>query len=294
MIYDNTTIKKLLEDIIDNLYGKNPVILKDIWDATGEKNYISSLRSQYENILIDFNHIFQGKSDNKRVLEISSFLGVLDIALAKMGFEVHTFDIPEFQNNRTLKKFYEEYHVHSSSGYLHEVWKNALPYPDNHFDAVLFSEVIEHLNFNPLPLFQEMSRILKHGGILYITTPNQVNLTNRFKISMGRSIRNSITDSVIQVDKSRQTICGIHWREYTVRELTDLLEATGFTKTHHTYSFMGQKSSSPLLKKFFYAACSLIYPQAGDSITIIAKKKEYKPMEFWFPGEYIKYIKSKY
>ena len=168
MIYDNTTLKKLLEDIIDNLYGKNPVILKDIWDATGEKNYISSLRSQYENILTDFNHIFQGKSDNKRVLEISSFLGVMDIALAKMGFEVHTFDIPEFQNNRTLKKYYEEYHVHPSSGYLHEVWKNALPYPDNHFDAVLFSEVIEHMNFNPLPLFQEMNRILKHNGILYI------------------------------------------------------------------------------------------------------------------------------
>jgi 2-polyprenyl-3-methyl-5-hydroxy-6-metoxy-1,4-benzoquinol methylase len=294
MNYDNTALKELLEDIIDKIYGKNPVILKNIWDEAGEKNYINSLRSQYVNILIDFNSFFESKFDDKRVLEISSFLGVMDIALAKMGFEVHTFDIPEFQNNGTLNKLYEEYNVHPSSGYLHEVWKNALPYPDNHFDAVIFSEVIEHLNFNPLPLFQEMNRILKQGGILYITTPNQVNLINRLKIIMGRSIRNSITDSVIQVDKTRQTICGIHWREYTLSELTELLEVTGFTKTSHKYSFIGQKSTSPLLKKFFYTACDLVYPQAGDSITIIAKKKEYKPIKFWFPGEYIKYIKSKY
>jgi SAM-dependent methyltransferase len=193
-----------------------------------------------------------------------------------------------------LSKLYKEYNVHPSSGYLHEVWKNGLPYPDNHFDAVIFSEVIEHLNFNPLPLFQEMNRILKKDGILYITTPNQVNLMNRFKIFSGRSIRNSISDSFIQLDQMRQTICGIHWREYTLHELTELLDVTGFSKTSHKYSFMAQKPTSRLLKKFFYAICSFLFPQAGDSITIIAQKKEYKPIKFWFPGEYIKYIKSKY
>jgi SAM-dependent methyltransferase len=294
MNYDNTTLKELLEDIIETIYGKNPVILKNIWDGGGEKNYINSLRSQYENILFDFNSFFKSKFDDKRVLEISSFLGVMDIALAKMGFEVYTYDIPEFQNNSTLNKLYNEYNVHPSSGYLQEVWKNGLPFPDNHFDAVIFSEIVEHLNFNPLPLFQEMNRILKKDGILYITTPNQVNLINRFKIISGRSIRNSITDSVIQLDQTRQTICGIHWREYTLSELTELLDVTGFTKTRHKYSFMAQNSSSPLLKKFFYGTCSFLFPQGGDSITIIAQKKEYKPIKFWFPGEYIKYIKSKY
>jgi SAM-dependent methyltransferase len=294
MNYDNTTLKELLEDIIDTIYGKNTVILKNIWDGVGEKNYINYLRSQYENILVDFNIFFESKFDDKRVLEISSFLGVMDIALAKMGCEVHTYDIPEFQNNSTLNKLYKEYNVHPSSGFLHEVWENELPYPDNHFDGVIFSEVIEHLNFNPLPLFQEMNRILKQDGILYITTPNQANLMNRFKILTGRSIRNSIADSVIQVDQTRQTICGIHWREYTLSELNELLEVTGFTITRHKYSFMGQKSTSPLLKKFFYVTCCLFFPQAGDSITIIAKKEKYKPIIFWFPGEYIKYIKSKY
>jgi hypothetical protein len=77
-------------------------------------------------------------------------------------------------------------------------------------------------------------------------------------------------------------------------ELTELLEITGFTEVSHKYSFIAQKSTSPLLKKVFYETCGVLLPQAGDSITIIAKKKEYRPLKFWFPGEYIKYIKTKY
>jgi ubiquinone/menaquinone biosynthesis C-methylase UbiE len=166
-----------------------------------------------------------------------------------------------------------------------------IAYPDNHFDAVILSEVIEHLNFNPLPVLQEINRILKKDGILYITTPNQVNLINRIKIILGRSIRNSISDSVTQLDQTKHTICGIHWREYALEELIQLLEIMGFTITTYTYSPMAKKTTSPFIKKIFYATSSLLFPKLADSITIISKKKEYRPMNFWFNVEFIKYIK---
>ena len=73
-----------------------------------EKLYQFFACSQYENILIDFNKIFESKFNNKRVLEISSFLGVMDIALAKIGFEVYTYDIPEFQKNSKLNELYSK------------------------------------------------------------------------------------------------------------------------------------------------------------------------------------------
>lgn len=291
MTYNNDQLKVILNDIIINVYGKNPIILSNLWDDKGEKNYINFLLSQYENILIDFNKIFNGNLNGKRVLEISSFLGVVDIALAKIGFEVYTYDIPEFQNNSKLNELYSKFNVHPSSGYLKDVWQNGLPYPDNHFDAVILSEVIEHLNFNPLPVLQEINRILKKDGILYITTPNQVNLINRIKIILGRSIRNSISDSVTQLDQTKHTICGIHWREYTLEELIQLLKIMGFTITTYTYSHMAKTHTSSFIKKIFYAISSLLFPKLADSITIISKKKEYKPMKFWFNVEFIKYIK---
>lgn len=44
-------------------------------------------------------------------------------------------------------------------------------YPDNYFDAIIMSHLIEHV-YNPLGLFSECHRILKPGGRLVVITPN--------------------------------------------------------------------------------------------------------------------------
>jgi len=46
-----------------------------------------------------------------------------------------------------------------------------LPYPSAHFDAVVSMDVVEHL-IDPLPWLQDALRVLKPGGLLFLTTPN--------------------------------------------------------------------------------------------------------------------------
>ena len=47
-----------------------------------------------------------------------------------------------------------------------------LPCRDSSFDAIISTEVIEHLE-NPRAVFREFARLLRSGGRLLVTTPNQ-------------------------------------------------------------------------------------------------------------------------
>jgi len=45
-----------------------------------------------------------------------------------------------------------------------------IPFENNYFDCVFFSEVLEHV-FNPYEIIKEINRVLKNKGILFLTTP---------------------------------------------------------------------------------------------------------------------------
>jgi len=56
----------------------------------------------------------------------------------------------------------------------------ALPWPNQSFEAIFSTEGIEHLE-NHYSFLREMSRVLKPGGILVLTTPNITALRSRVR-----------------------------------------------------------------------------------------------------------------
>ena len=83
-------------------------------------------------------------------------------------------------------------------------------FPDSFFDAVRLSNVLEHLS-DPKATLQEVSRILKLDGLVYITVPN----TRSFVFWLFQ-------DNWYALDSPRHVIC------YCPRTLQFLCDATGF------------------------------------------------------------------
>jgi len=99
---------------------------------------------------------------------------------------------------------------------------DAFPYPDESFDVVIFSELIEHLGVNPVRALAEIHRVLRPNGVVVVTTPNALSLERFATFLRGGS----------QMVDRYSPLFGYgarHNREYNPAELRALLEGTGFT-----------------------------------------------------------------
>ncbi len=68
-----------------------------------------------------------------------------------------------------------------------DIMTSSLPFADNNFDMVLFSNVLEHLHGSPKFPLTEMVRVLRPGGVLLLAVPNIANLRWRINLLFGRS-----------------------------------------------------------------------------------------------------------
>lgn len=117
-----------------------------------------------------------------RVLEIGAFTGVVSVALAELGYQVTAHDIPFIINDPDVVAYLDAHHVGRVALDLSETYFQV---PDSSFDLIVFNEVLEHLNFNALPLLREFCRMLSPGGRVYCATPNLACLKNRWFLLEG-------------------------------------------------------------------------------------------------------------
>jgi 2-polyprenyl-3-methyl-5-hydroxy-6-metoxy-1,4-benzoquinol methylase len=78
-----------------------------------------------------------------------------------------------------------------SSSRVTQASLTALPCPDASFDRALCLDVLEHLSYEDQPrALAELSRVLKPGGILFVSVPNLAHLQSRVQFLVrGRLIR---------------------------------------------------------------------------------------------------------
>lgn len=258
---------RLVQEAIDE-HRAQPVDLLGIGDAGGEQAYLSVSRESYVRTVRDVDGLFRGRRDGRSILEIGAFLGPVSVALRKAGYGVSALDIPEFHASERLRALYERHSIPFAGLNLRRA---ELPYAAESFDAVLLCEVMEHWNFNPLPVLREVNRVLKPGGYVYIGMPNQASIVSRVKLLLGRSVHNPVDDFFRQLDRGSNMIVGLHWREYTQAEALQLIGRMGFEAAAAYFYVEPVREDAGLLRKLLRSLV-FAYPPFRPSQVVIGRK----------------------
>lgn len=108
---------------------------------------------------------------------------------------------------------------------------------DDTFDIVLFTEVIEHLSFNPVAMWREIYRVMKPGARIVVTTPNYYALRTRVR-QWWRTIRGFGGGVEVEQVLTLHTL-GHHWKEYSRRELACYFTMLSSDFACRTFAYAG-------------------------------------------------------
>jgi len=264
--------------------------MKDLagYDLTGDEGsggetsgYIEAHRHEYVRTVRDILKHRPIGNGPVRVLEIGAFFGVVCFALADLGYQVTAADIPEYIELPAQVRRYNARGI-ATKGIRLEEFK--LPFEDESFDVIIMCEVLEHLNFNPLPLLKEINRIGAPGSIFYLALPNMASIYNRKRMLTGKSIGISVNEMFAQLDPRDPIIANGHWREYTAPEIRMMLERLGYRIADQYYFSLGEtmKVSGPrmMLSRLIYGS----FPALKENQTTIAVRDKRTDLVFDIPS----------
>ena len=150
----------------------------------------------------------------------------------------------------------------SCIAYSVDLEKTKLPVPDETFDYVICSEVIEHMEIDPMFMLSEVNRVTKPGGILILTTPNVASSHGITKMLMG-------LEPYFYMQYQKPGKYHRHNYEYSVHTLAKVIQAAGFDGSIWTEDTFEEPYMHVVDN---LRASRFKIENIGDNIFVVAKK----------------------
>lgn len=152
-----------------------------------------------------------GNIRGKKLLDVGCEAGHITIQLIDKGAQVTAIDlIPE-----PIKKLKKELHGRRATLLVADATK--LPFTDKSFDIVLATEVIEHITH--LDKFSAgAARVLKPGGRLLITFPNENLRQKLYPIVSAFGIKAEVEDQVTLKNYRAENILKLFSKKFTLEK----------------------------------------------------------------------------
>jgi ubiquinone/menaquinone biosynthesis C-methylase UbiE len=222
--------------------------------------YLRVHRKRYERTLSVF---LDQKPQPGTLLEVGTS-GVFPLALESFfpEIEVHVTDFDVRKAQKGSLTIHMNDRIRKVPAYRVNLETTPLPVEDEMFDYILCSEVIEHMEQDPMFMLSELNRVLKPGGMLILTTPNIASSSAIHRILNG-------LDPYFYMQYRKAGTLDRHNYEYSPYSLSQTLKAAGFEGYVWTEDTFSTPASLPVedLKRLGYSMQHL-----GDNIFTVSKK----------------------
>ena len=240
-------MSKSVEQVISNLMPSN-----DKYLSTHKKRFIRTLEILLERdpsgLLLELGHsrilpiALQNLSPSldihSTIYSTTPFVSSLFVSLGEESREISTLYYTNFEENK-------------------------FPAADETYDIILCTEVIEHMEQDPMFLFSEVNRLLKTNGLLLVTTPNIHSSRNITKMLSG-------ADPYFYMQYRSSGSRDRHNYEYSVLTLSNVVSSAGF----NVEKIWTEDTFEPPLLEHVNRLRSIGYalPEVGDNIFCVARK----------------------
>ena len=196
--------------------------------------------------------------DKARIADLAAGEGAFSIRLRDLGHEVEAVDASS-----------ERWKVDSIPVRIADLdseFSSELAAEGGKFDAVVAIEIIEHLE-NPFRFVRECSKILKPGGLLFLTTPNVEAVSSRLIfLYTGR----------LKAFGAYETVRPAHITPIFKWKLDMILDEAGFEVVHEGFNRTVYATGTNLKGKIAAVFGKLIEPalkgeKGGEGRIIVAK-----------------------
>jgi SAM-dependent methyltransferase len=243
-------------------------IVNSLMDCLSSSNFFMPGSGNLENATVMSVGCFPGSLDRILKMYFKGKINILGVGLALSN---------EFRN-AFLGKVYDEIMtveldpLHPAN--LSSSYPSTIPLDNGSADVVVAGEIFEHL-YSPLHFLNEISRVLKPGGHLILTTPNISYIGNIIKLIRGRSCHEALDTSHIFMESEWRP----HMRIYDRYELALLCAKSGFREKRTDFLNYGEdifyKSLQVRLKMTILKPAFLI-PKLRNGLCQIYQKEQGK------------------
>ncbi len=175
------------------------------------------------------------RSRGNRLLDIGAHWLHQALLWAIDGFELTALDMPVTLEMDNVRRLAQAHSIRLLPNSDLEQPAALAAIADDSFDLVLFTEIIEHITFNPVAMWREIYRVMKPGARIILTTPNYYALRGR-SWRWGRFLKR-FGGGIDPMDILAHKTYAHHWKEYSLRKLIEYfsLLSPDFACMHGAY-----------------------------------------------------------